>query len=224
MKQGPIVVIDGPSGAGKSTVARALAERIGFRYIDTGAMYRGIGWLAREKKVPFMECEELVQLLKNVRLVFAEGKGGTRILVNGTDVTEEIRTAGMGMVASRISAIASVRRRLSSLQRKLGEDGNAVLEGRDMGTVVFPDADFKFFLTASLEERSRRRVTELRARGEAVRSGEILKEMAERDRKDSGRILAPLRKADDAVTIDTTLLTVQEVVDSMIREMESKGV
>lgn len=216
MKQGPIIVIDGPSGSGKSTVARMVAERLGYRYIDTGAMYRGVGWLAREENVPFRECTALDELLHSARLSFEEVDGKTFLVVNGVDVTETIRTAEMGMVASDISAIGPVRKWLSSLQRKLGEKGKSVLEGRDMGTVVFPDADVKIFLTASLEERGNRRVQELLRRGERIDPETIRRDLAQRDRNDSNRTLAPLRKADDAVEIDTTTMSIREVVDQVI--------
>lgn len=223
MKRGPIVAIDGPSGAGKSTVAKQLAERLGYRYIDTGAMYRGIGWLAREKGVPFRACDSLDALLKSASLSFEERNGKARLIVNGTDVTDLIRKPEMGMVASDISAIEPVRRWLSALQRKLGEQGNAVLEGRDMGTVVFPDADHKFFLTASLEERAKRRAEQLGDKGDAVDLDTVMEEVSRRDRNDSNRAIAPLRKADDAVEIDTTSMTISEAVERLIREIQTGG-
>jgi cytidylate kinase len=217
MKKGPIITIDGPSGSGKSTVAKEVADRLGYRYIDTGAMYRGIGWLARREGVPFQEGPVLDRLLSSASLSFEERPGGTRLVVNGTDVTEQIRTPEMGMVASDISAIGSVRRWLSSFQRKLGEEGRTVLEGRDMGTVVFPDGDFKFFLTASLQERARRRAQELQERGDAVDPERVLQDMSVRDRNDSNRDLAPLRKAADAVEVETTDMTLDEVVEKILR-------
>ncbi len=217
------MTIDGPSGAGKSTVARAVAEQLGFTYIDTGAMYRGIGWLARERAIPFREGPALEALLRDARLVFEEHEDGTRLMVNGEDVTERIRTAEMGMVASDISAIPSVRRWLSALQRSLGEAGNTVLEGRDMGTVVFPDADVKVFLTASLDARGERRAAELCARGEAVALEHIIQDLAQRDRNDSNRDIAPLRKAEDAMEIDTSALTVAEVVERVMEAVQRRG-
>jgi cytidylate kinase len=221
MKMGPIVTIDGPSGSGKSTIARLLADRLGFRFIDTGAMYRGIGWLAKEQGVPFRECEELDMLLKEARLFLVEKKGETTLFVNDCDVTDRIRTPEMGMVASNISAIGSVRQWLSALQRELGEEGNAVLEGRDMGTVVFPDGDVKFFLTASLEERGRRRTAQLIEKGETADLQTVIDEMSLRDRNDTNRALAPLKKADDAIEIDTTSMTVQEVVERLVQEVQA---
>ncbi len=226
MKRGPIVTIDGPSGSGKSTVARTVAERLGYRYIDTGAMYRGIGWLAREEKVPFREGPELTALLESARLYFEERNGQTALVVNGQEITDRIRTAEMGMVASDISAIGSVRKWLSALQRTLGEEGETVLEGRDMGTVVFPDAEVKIFLTASLEERAKRRTAELKQRGETVDPEGIQEDLARRDHNDSSRILAPLRKAEDALEIDTTSMTLDEVVErvlNVVRENEPEN-
>ncbi len=221
MKKGPIITIDGPSGSGKSTIARLLADRLGFRFIDTGAMYRGIGWLAKEQGVPFRDCKELDALLKEARLSFVEKNGETALFVNDVDVTDRIRTSEMGMVASNISAIGSVRKWLSALQRELGVEGNAVLEGRDMGTVVFPDGDVKFFLTAILEERGRRRAEQLRERGEVVELQTVIDEISLRDRNDSNRTLAPLRKADDAIEIDTTSMTIQEVVEKLAKEVQA---
>ncbi|NOY52262.1 MAG: (d)CMP kinase [Deltaproteobacteria bacterium] len=223
MKKGPIVTIDGPSGSGKSTVARTVSERLGYRYIDTGAMYRGIGWLAREQKVPFREGPELTALLETARLSFEERDGRTALIVNGRDLTDRIRTAEMGMVASDISAIGSVRTWLSTLQRALGSEGKTVLEGRDMGTVVFPDAEVKIFLTASLQERARRRTEELKLRGEQVDCNVIQQDLARRDAHDRDRELAPLRKAKDALEIDTTSMTLNEVVNQILMVVRKKG-
>jgi cytidylate kinase len=150
-----------------------------------------------------------------------ENKGETDIFVNDCDVTDRIRTPEMGMVASNISAIGSVRQWLSALQRELGEEGNAVLEGRDMGTVVFPDGDVKFFLTASLEERGRRRTAQLIEKGETADLQTVIDEMSLRDRNDTNRALAPLKKADDAIEIDTTSMTVQEVVERLVQEVQA---
>jgi cytidylate kinase len=221
VKKGLIVTIDGPSGSGKTSVTKAIAERLGLRYIDTGAMYRGIGWIARKKNVPFKECPQLDALLESTHLAFEEKNGKTRLIVDGMDLTDRIRTAEMGMVASDISAIESVRRWLSALQRKLGEEGDTVLEGRDMGTVVFPDADYKFFLTASIEERGRRRTAELIARGEKVDSESVKQDMLVRDRNDSSRKVAPLRKADDAVEIDTTSMPLDVVINRVAAIIEN---
>ena len=212
-----IITIDGPAGSGKTSVTKAVAQRLGLRYIDTGAMYRAVGWIAREKGVPCRESSQLDDLLHSTELSFEEEEGMTRLKVNGQDVTDHIRTAEMGLIASRISALGAVRQWLSGLQRTLGDAGNTILEGRDMGTVVFPDADYKFYLTAALEERGRRRTDELSARGERVDYESIVRDMAARDKADAGRELAPLRKADDAVEIDTTAMPLAAVIDTVVR-------
>jgi cytidylate kinase len=208
-----VVAIDGPAGAGKSTASRALAQRLGYGYVDTGAMYRAVGVLAAERGVGFDDDAALERLVTG--LSFELRDGGTALTVDGREVSAAIRRADAGDLASRVSTRPAVRSRLVALQRALGASGGVVMEGRDIGTVVFPDAPVKLYLTASPAERARRRAAELRARGEQVDEAALAAELAARDRRDSERAHSPLRPASDARLVDTTHLTLDEVVDRM---------
>ncbi len=208
-----VIAVDGPAGAGKSSASRALAERLGFGYVDTGAMYRAVGVLAAEANVAFDDDAALIALIDG--LVFALEDGGTRLVVSGRDVSAAIRRGDAGELASRVSVRPPVRERLVALQRRLGAAGAVVMEGRDIGTVVFPDAPLKLYLTADPAERARRRAAELRARGETVDEAALAQAIAERDRRDSERATAPLRPAADAVVLDTSALDLDAVVTKM---------
>jgi len=214
-KQGIIIAVDGPSGAGKSTLSRALSKRLGYLEIDTGAMYRAMAWLAREKGLDLADEQAVQEFARNARVELRQENGATRVLANGRDVTGEIRTPEISMLTSRISSLRPIREAMLALQRKIGEKGGVILDGRDIGTVVFPDAELKFFLTASPEERGRRRYLELKAKGEQTSLDETIQSVIQRDRQDSERELAPLRKADDAIPIDSTGLTIDQVVALM---------
>lgn len=221
-----VIAIDGPSGAGKSTIARLLALRLGYTYIDTGAMYRAVGWKAAQDGVDPANEAALETLCGRIEVSIEHDHDGQRVLVNGVDVTGEIRTPAMGMMASTVSKSPAVRARLLTLQRALGERGGVVMDGRDIGTVVFPGADAKFFLDASDEERGRRRYRELKGKGMDVDLATITEEIRQRDRQDSGRALAPLRRAQDARFIDSSSMTIEQVVDAMldhIRERTGDG-
>ncbi len=215
-----VIAIDGPSGAGKSTTARQLAERLGYIYIDTGAMYRAIGWKAKQEGIDPADEEKLTALCGRTEVTIKKDNNDPRFYVNGHDVSNEIRTPEMGMMASAVSKSPSVRARLLTLQRDLGRNGGVVMDGRDIGTVVFPDADVKFFLDASAEERGRRRHQELKTKGMDVDLARITQEIRERDHQDSMRSLAPLRRADDALPIDSTDLSISEVLERMLSEIK----
>ena len=217
MKIGYVIAIDGPSGAGKSTLARELARRLGYHYIDTGAMYRAAALAASRQGLPLEEGPELREFLGRLRIRQETRSGTVHTLVGEEDVSEAIRTAEMGMKASEISALPSVRERMLVLQRELGSGGGVVLEGRDIGTVVFPGAEIKFFLDATVEERARRRYQELRSNGYEGDLEQILLEIRARDRNDSTRAIAPLRCAADARVIDSTAKSVDEVAAEMMR-------
>ncbi len=221
-EKGLVIAIDGPSGAGKSTLARLLARRLGYVYIDTGAMYRAVGWKARQEGVDPADEQGLAELCSRTEIAIRNDGDALRFSVNGTDVTDEIRTPEMGMMASAVSKSPAVRARLLILQRELGREGGVVMDGRDIGTVVFPDADVKFYLDASAGERGRRRYLELREKGMDVDLERITQEIRERDRQDSGREIAPLRRADDAVLIDSSRMNINEVLAAMLSRVRKR--
>ena len=209
-----VVAIDGPAGAGKSTVSRRLASALGYRYVDTGAMYRVIGVLAAEREIPISDVVALATLCDRTEIEFVDAGDRVLTLAEGRDVTQAIRTAAAAQLASRVSAVPAVRERLVAKQRTMGAGGGVVMEGRDIGTVVFPEAPVKVFLDAAAQERARRRALELGEAGKdaiAVMAGEI----AERDARDRGRAHSPLRPAADAVVIDTTDKSIEEVVGGL---------
>lgn len=202
-----VVTIDGPSGVGKSTISRRVAAALGFTYLDTGAMYRAVGLYLEQNEIEITDQRAVETALELIQIELFPGEGSdgeTGVLLNGEDVSREIRSLQMAMVASRVSAIPVIRERLTRLQQDIGKGGRVVAEGRDTGTVVFPAAMHKFFLDARPEERARRRVLQLRARGEKAEEEQILAMTLERDKNDRERPIAPLRQAADAVMIDTT--------------------
>lgn len=218
-----LITIDGPAGAGKTTVSRALADRLGYRYIDTGALYRGVAHALRTQGVDPENDEDLKKLCSGLLLAFEKKEKGLRLMANGEDITEQIRLPEITMLASAVSARPLVREYLLDLQRDLGKEKAAVFEGRDMGTVVFPNADVKFFLDASVSVRARRRYEEL-----STKTSQTLRDVAldieRRDHNDSTRALAPLKPAADAIIIDSTDLTVVEVVERMVAHIEGQPV
>lgn len=213
-----LITIDGPAGAGKTTVSRALADRLGYTYVDTGALYRGVAWEAGRKSIAVDDDESLAVLCAGIDLRFIRDHRGVRLFSGDVDITDFIRTPDMSMRASAVSARPVVRRALLDIQRKLGAEKGAVFEGRDMGTVVFPDADIKFFLTADLKARALRRYKELAAI-QPQDLADVEEEMKRRDLNDSSRAVAPLKPAEDAVIIDSTQQSAEAVVAAMISHM-----
>ncbi len=214
-----VITIDGPSGAGKSTMAKELARRLGFQYLDTGALYRTVALHLRSKGYDeHITDDELRKQLQGIRIAF---KGG-RVFLGDRDVSQEIRTPEIGHFSSVFSARSVVREFLLDLQRDFARTHNTVAEGRDMGTVVFPEADCKFFLDASPEERARRRYLQLRAMGKKITEDEALRDVVERDRRDSSRDIAPLKKAEDAIYVDTTELGPEETLELLYDYIKNK--
>ena len=217
-----LITIDGPAGAGKTTVSRTLADRLGYRYIDTGALYRGVAFEVKRQGVNPESETELDNLCRRLQLGFKSEAQGLRLYSGETDISDHIRTPEISMLASAVSAIAVVREYLLDVQRRIGRRKAAVFEGRDMGTVVFPEADVKFFLDASLSTRALRRYQELES--DSDQSLETVKEdMQRRDTNDITRSLAPLKPASDAIVIDSSKLSIEEVVDQMLARISEKG-
>ena len=213
------IAIDGPSGAGKSTIAKAVAERLCIDYIDTGAMYRAIGYKMKKNGISADESVKLAAMLENTDIDFVAGD----IILDGNIVNDKIRTPDISKRASVCSALPSVREKLVAIQRNMGRKKSVIMDGRDIGSNVFPDAEFKFFLTASAEERAERRHRELVEKGQSVSFDEVLEDIKQRDDRDMTRRLNPLRKAEDALEIDTTGLSIEDVTDKIIKEIENNG-
>jgi cytidylate kinase len=218
-----IIAIDGPAGAGKSTIAKKVAAKLGYAYIDTGAMYRAVTLCFLQSGAPFSE-DVVTREAETMDLSFAYKDGVNRVYVNGKEVTEAIRTLEVSRNVSKVSAVGGVRKAMVALQRKIGSMGGVVMDGRDIGTVVFPHAELKVFLTASVEERAHRRYLELKEKGEDVDLEDLKKRIAERDHLDETREIAPLRKADDAVLVDSTTLSIDEVTAKIVALAERNGV
>ena len=210
-----VIAIDGPAGSGKSTTAEFVAEKLGFIHINTGAMYRGIALKCIQGNVNIEDTSQLNHLLTHTKLEFAS-EGELTLFMDGVDISAEITSVQVTDFVSQVSAISEVREKLVQYQRKMAEGLNVVLEGRDIGTVVFPNADHKFFLVADIHERAMRRKKEMEAKGEVVSLEELTSEMEERDKKDSIRKHSPLKKAEDAVEIDTTGISIEEQVNRIV--------
>jgi len=219
-----IVAIDGPVGSGKSTVARRVAELLGYAYLDSGAMYRAVAWKALRENTPLDREEKLAALAGATRIDLVSTDGGYRVLVDGADVTEQIRTAEVAQAASKVAVVAGVRTVLVSEQRRAAQRGGVVMEGRDIGTVVFPDAELKIFLDAAVEVRAERRRLEHAQKSERLEFSEVLEEVHQRDRRDRERAVSPLVRAGDAVLVDNTAMGVEETARLIVllaREREA---
>lgn len=219
----PRIAIDGPAGAGKSTVARAVAEKLGLAYLDTGAMYRAITLAGLRQQADLHDGDALERLTQSVDLDIQSGSDGQNIIfLNGENVTADIRLPEVSRNVSFVARCPEVREIMAGKQRQIGSRGGMVMDGRDIGTNVMPDAEFKFFLTASLEERARRRLAELLATGESLDLEQMVGEIAVRDKIDSERECSPLRPAKDAIHIDSTHMTIDEVVDTIVGKVTGK--
>ncbi len=217
-----VIAIDGPAGAGKTTIAKRLADELGYLYVDTGALYRAIGYFALTRGLDVRDESAIAGLLVSTRVDLRFVDMTQRVYINDTDVTDRIRTEAVSMAASAVSALPVVRAFLLDSQRRLAEVGNVILNGRDIGTVVCPDAECKLFLTASAEDRARRRFKQLTERGIAANYDDVLADIIRRDEGDSSRSIAPLRPAEDAILIDTTGNTLEQSVAIVIRKVREK--
>jgi cytidylate kinase len=212
-----IIAIDGPAGAGKTTTAREIARRLDFMHLDTGAMYRALALKVLRDGCPLDDAERIGQIAQDARVALLLGESGQRVILDGEDVTDLIRSPEVTQAVTPVCEVGQVRERMVELQRLAGSSGGVVVEGRDIGTVVFPDARIKIFLIADLSERARRRMLELQAAGNTATLDEVMTQIAERDRRDQQRDLAPLRQAADAILIDTTSLSFDQQVEEIIR-------
>jgi cytidylate kinase len=221
-KKKVIITIDGPAGAGKSTVSKALAEKLGYLYLDTGSLYRALAYQALKSETPLDNESALADLCSRTEIKLKNIDGKMKVFLEGMDVAENIRSEEVGVAASKISAYAAVRQRLFHLQRQAGADGKLVAEGRDVGTVVFPHADYKFYLDASMEERTKRRLNELLEKRKPAEYQSVQKDIMERDQQDTTRQLSPLKIPADAIIIDSTNLSVAEVVKKIFESILNK--
>lgn len=217
-----IIAIDGPAGAGKSTIAKLIAKQLGLVYIDTGAMYRAVGLKAKRNNIACSEREKIEEMLKNTEVELKNENGATAVYLDGENVSTEIRLPEISRMASDISAVPVVRYAMVEMQRSMANKTDTILDGRDIGTFVLPNADVKIFLTASVEERAERRYKELIARGENVKREDVRSDIEKRDYNDSHRALAPLKKADDATEVDTTGMTIDQVCEKIISLVRNK--
>ncbi|MFW6280977.1 MAG: (d)CMP kinase [Halanaerobium sp.] len=213
-----VIAIDGPGGAGKSTIAALLAEELGYLHLDTGAMYRAVTFAALEKNIDFNDSESLTKVAENINIDFNQAG---EIFIDGRNISQEIRTQKVNEYVSETASVKEIREIMVKKQKKIAEENKIVMDGRDITTVVLPDAKYKFYLTASIEERARRRYKEMKSKNISVDIEEIKNNIKERDKKDSQREHSPLKKADDAVLIDSTDLSIEEVIEKMKKIIKS---
>ena len=218
-----IIAIDGPAASGKSTAAIGVAKRLGITYLDTGAMYRAVTFGLIEHNIEFENSNIIENFLEKIDIKISESSSGILLKLNGRDITREIRSEIVTKNASEVSALKSVRKSMVMIQRKMAEVGDCVLEGRDIGTVVFPNADFKFFLIADEKSRAERRLKDLKAIGEQSSVEKVMSDLMNRDHKDSTRMHSPLKKSEDAIIIDTSDLGINEVIDKIVNTVNQKG-
>ena len=216
-----IIAIDGPAGSGKSTSAKLVAKRLNYRYIDTGAMYRAVSWTAQKKGLSLTDETAMAELARSLKIEFVPGADGQSVLVDGENATAHLKNETVGKGAATVAAQKSVREVLVARQRQIGETGNVVMDGRDIGTVVFPKANKKFFFVADAEERGRRRYEELKSKNPDLDLKIIIEEIRQRDHEDCNRKISPLVRAEDALEVDTTRLSIEEVTDHVLKNINN---
>ena len=216
-----IIAIDGPAGSGKSTIAKLVAKRLNYRYIDTGAMYRAVAWTAQKKGLSLTDETAMAELARSLKIEFVPGADGQSVLVDGENATTHLKNETVGKGAATVAAQKSVREVLVARQRQIGETGNVVMDGRDIGTVVFPQANKKFFFVADAEERGRRRHEELKSKNPDLDLKIIIEEIRQRDHEDCNRKISPLVRAEDALEVDTTRLSIEEVTDHVLKNINN---
>ncbi len=216
-----IIAIDGPAGSGKSTIAKLVAKRLNYRYIDTGAMYRAVAWTAQKKGLSLTDETAMAELARSLKIEFVPGADGQSVLVDGENATTHLKNETVGKGAATVAAQKSVREVLVARQRQIGETGNVVMDGRDIGTVVFPQANKKFFFVADAEERGRRRYEELKSKNPDLDLKIIIEEIRQRDHEDCNRKISPLVRAEDALEVDTTRLSIEEVTDHVLKNINN---
>lgn len=220
MKKRAVITIDGPAGAGKTSIAKIVSRKLGYNYIDTGAMYRAISWKAFREKIDLKAKEKLIKMVRNTKIELKNRAGMVRVYLDGKDITNKIRNKRLAEGASILATVPEVREQLMKIQRRMGSSGGIVVEGRDIGTVVFPRADYKFYLDASIKERALRRYRELKVKGKEGQLAELEKAIRSRDKRDRTRRVAPLKIARDAVVIDSTDMSKKEVVEFILKRIQ----